>query len=124
MNVLLADDQVSERKALRRVLEQEPELCLVGEATEAESLLAQARAKHPDLVLLNWELPGLPVENRLAPLQTLDHPQKVVVFGEKMRTRQEALAAGANAYISKEEPLEWLLSSLLRVVGLSPCYVR
>ena len=59
MYVLLADSHAKERAALRRLMAQEPELNVVGEAVGVQDLLAQAQALHPDLVLLNWELPGL-----------------------------------------------------------------
>jgi DNA-binding NarL/FixJ family response regulator len=123
MHVLLADNQVSGRTALKRLLEQEPELYLIGEAAEAESLLAQAQAIRPDLVLLNWELPGLPAADLLAALQALCGPLRVVVFSDNMKARQEAMTAGADAFVCKEDPLEWLLSTVYAVAGLSPCFV-
>ena len=57
MRVLLADDQMKVRSALRLLLEQEPGLSVVGEAAEAKDLLAQVGTERPDLVLLDWELP-------------------------------------------------------------------
>ena len=59
MRIFLADDQAKARSALRLLLEQEPGLSVVGEATETEDLLAQVQRTQPDLVLLDWELPGL-----------------------------------------------------------------
>jgi len=59
MRVFLADDQAKVCSALRLLLEQELGLRVVGEATEAKDLLAQVQRTQPDLVLLDWELPGL-----------------------------------------------------------------
>jgi len=53
MHVLLADDQSKVRSALRLLLEQEPELNVVGEATKADELLAQVGTVCPDIVLLD-----------------------------------------------------------------------
>jgi DNA-binding NarL/FixJ family response regulator len=122
MNILLADKQASERTALRRLLEEETELRLVGEAAEAEGLLTQAQAVQPDMVLLDWELPGRPTTDLLAALHALNRPPRVVVYGETRRVCREALAAGANAFVSKDEPPEWLLTTLHSVAGLSPCF--
>lgn len=103
-------------------MEQEPELSVVGEAVEAQDLLAQARVIHPDLVLLDWELPGLQGTGLLLALHGLGCPMKVVAYSERMEARQEALAAGADAFHSKDEPLEWLLITLYAFAGLSPCF--
>ena len=123
MNVLLADERAKERTVLRRLMEQEPELSVVGEATEAQDLLAQAHAVHPDLVLLDWELPGLQGTGLLPDLHCHGCPLKVVAYSECTEARQEALAAGADAFVSREEPPEWLLITLYAVAGLSQCFV-
>jgi DNA-binding NarL/FixJ family response regulator len=123
MYVLLADDQTKERTSLRRLMAQEPELRVVGEVTEAQDLLAQAQVIHPDIVLLDWELPGLEGTDMLPSLHCLGWPMKVVAYSERAEARQEALAAGADAFVSRDEPLEWLLITLHSVAGLSPCFV-
>ena len=79
MRVLLADDQSKVRSALRLLLEQEPGMSVVGEAVEDEDLLAQVEATQPDLVLLDWELPGLRTDDWLSTLRTLCPRLKVIV---------------------------------------------
>ena len=59
MQILLADNQPKVRFGLRVLLERQPGLKVVGEAADAEELLARMEADRPDLVLLGWELPGL-----------------------------------------------------------------
>jgi DNA-binding NarL/FixJ family response regulator len=56
MRIILADDQPKVRLGLRLLLEQEEWASVVGEAVEAESLLALAEVAQPDLVLLDWSL--------------------------------------------------------------------
>jgi DNA-binding NarL/FixJ family response regulator len=58
MQILVADHQPRVRFGLRVFLERQPGLTVVGEATSAEELLAQAEVTGPDLILLDWELPG------------------------------------------------------------------
>jgi DNA-binding NarL/FixJ family response regulator len=123
MYVLLADSDGKERAALRRLMAQEPELTVVGEAIGARELLAQAQALHPDLVLLDWELPGLQGTDLLLALHCHGWPMKVVAYSERTEARQEALAGGADAFVGRDEPLEWLLITLYSVAGLSPCFV-
>ena len=59
MQILLADNQPKVRLGLRVLLERQPGFKVVGEAVNAEELLARMEADRPDLVLLGWELPGL-----------------------------------------------------------------
>ena len=57
-HVLIAEDQPKVRRALRLLLEQEPGENVVGETAEAKEQLTQVAAGCPDLVLLDWGLPG------------------------------------------------------------------
>ena len=58
MRVLVADDDVHVRSALRLLLEQESDVQVVGESTAAEELVDEIERSHPGVVLLDWELPG------------------------------------------------------------------
>jgi DNA-binding NarL/FixJ family response regulator len=58
MQILLADNQPKVRFGLRVLLKRQPGLKVIGEAINAEELLAQVEADCPDLVLLSWGLPG------------------------------------------------------------------
>jgi DNA-binding NarL/FixJ family response regulator len=123
MRVLLVDSHAQERSMLRRIVKQEPQLSVVGEVTDAQDLLARAQAVHPDLLLLDWELPGLQGSDLLLTLHRLTFPLKVVAYSERTGARQEALTSGADAFVSRNEPLEWLLITLRRIGGLSPVFV-
>jgi DNA-binding NarL/FixJ family response regulator len=112
MRVLLADDQTKVRSALRLLLEQEPEMSVVGEAADAEDLLAQAEATQPDLVLLDWELPSLRTDDWLPTLRTLCPHLKVIALSGRPEARQAALDAGAEAFVSKGDPPERLLAAM------------
>jgi len=112
MRVLLADDQAQVRSALRLLLTQEPGLSVVGEATEAQALLAQAEAIRPDVVLLDWELPGLQAADPLFTLRARCPGLKVIVLSGRPEARQAALAAGADVFVSKGDPPERLLAAV------------
>jgi DNA-binding NarL/FixJ family response regulator len=112
MRVLLADKRPHVRSALQILLKYEPEVYVVGEANDASSLLAQIRVIHPDATLLDWELPGLSAIGSIRALKT-DFPHlSVIALSGRPETRQEALDAGADAFISKIEPPEQLLAAL------------
>ena len=59
VSVVLADDQALMRMGFRMVLEAEEDITVVGEASDGASALAQARALHPDVILMDVRMPGM-----------------------------------------------------------------
>ena len=57
--VLIADDQALVRVGLRKILESEPQMQVVGEAGDGEEAVALARQVRPDLVLMDIRMPVL-----------------------------------------------------------------
>jgi DNA-binding NarL/FixJ family response regulator len=120
MRVLLADDQSQVRSALRLLLEQEPELSIVGEVATAGELLTQIEETCPDVVLLDWELPGLRTaepsissgQSLLSALRTFCPHLLVIALSGRPEACQAALAAGADAFVSKGDPPERLLAAV------------
>lgn len=117
--ILLADDQPKVLSALRLLLEQEVEVQVVGEATDTESLLAQAEATHPDLIILDWGIPGLKTTDLLYALRTRYPHASLVVLSGRPEIRQKALAAGADAFVSKGDSPKQLLTTLRKYGGQS-----
>ncbi len=110
MKVLLADDQPAVRSALHLLLEQEAGFQVVGEAADATGLLLAAANKAPDLLLLDWELPGLPAEQLLRLLRYERPSLKIIAMSSKPEAHQAALDAGVHAFVSKSEPPERVLA--------------
>jgi DNA-binding NarL/FixJ family response regulator len=111
MRVLLADDQAKVRSALRLLLEQQPDIEVLGEAVDTTGLLDWLKVTRPDLVLLDWELPDLTSE--VLPVLRERHPSlRVIALSGRPEARQAALAAGVNAFVSKADPPEWLLAAV------------
>lgn len=116
MRVLLADDQAWLRSAVRLLLEQEPGIEVVGEAAEANILLSIAKSIGPDLILLDWELPGLDAgssgERLLGTLHSCCPQIAVIVLSGRPEASALALDAGADYFVSKADPPDSLLSAL------------
>lgn len=118
--ILVADDRPKVRSALRLLLEQEPGLKVVAEASEAEGLFGQVLELEPDLVLLDWELPdsvGCCPERGLCAsyvtaLRSLYPSLGIVVMSGRPEARSAALAAGADAFASKGDPPERFMKTL------------
>lgn len=112
MRILIADDQPRVRFALRVLLERQPELKVAGEAGNVSDLLAQAKVTNPDLVLLGWELPGLAAVASLSALRQICPDVSVIALSGRPEARRVALSAGADAFVSKADPPEWLLAAI------------
>jgi DNA-binding NarL/FixJ family response regulator len=110
MRILLADDQMQVRSALRLLLEQEQRVCVVGEAAEATGLLLSVAEMEPDLVLLDWELPGLPIIQLLRLLWYEKPPLKIIAMSSQPQAEQQALNVGVERFICKSAPADQVLS--------------
>lgn len=112
MKILLADDQPRVRFALRVLLEQQPGWKVVAEAVNSDELLVQAAATHPDLTILDWELPGQVPEKLLSEIRRFRPDLRIIVLGEQPEARYAALSAGADAFFNRTNPPELLLTVL------------
>jgi len=112
MRVILADDKAKVRSALRLLLEQQPGIAILGEAVDSTGLLDWVKVACPDLVLLEWELPGLPAAALLPLIQYQCPHVRLMIMSSRPEVRREALEAGADAFLSKGDPPERLLTAL------------
>jgi len=112
MRVLLADKQPKVRFALHTLLKQQPDVTVLGEALDTASLLDQVERCRPDLVLLDWSLPGHNAAEFLVRLRR-NHPNLcVIVMSGRPESGRIALAAGADAFVSKADPPDRLLDAI------------
>jgi DNA-binding NarL/FixJ family response regulator len=113
--VLIVDDHPSFRSSARAVLEAEG-FEVVGDAENGESALAAARSLHPDIVLLDVQLPnetGFAVCLRLLDLNGAS-PQVVLVSSRDECDYGELIAAsGAKGFVPKAELTGEAVSNLL-----------
>jgi DNA-binding NarL/FixJ family response regulator len=112
MFALLADDDPKVRSALKLLLEHEKDVMVVGEVADTGMLVSRARDLLPDLVLLDWELPGVRSQTLIAALRSTGPGVRVVALSGRPEARQEALVAGVDAFVSKGDPPQTLLSVL------------
>jgi DNA-binding NarL/FixJ family response regulator len=112
VHILLADDQAEVRSALRLLLEQESGPAVCGEAGDVATLLTLAREGSPDLLLLDWELPGFDAADSLPRFRTCCPETVVIALSGRLGAREAAMAAGADHFVSKGEPPERLLDTI------------
>ena len=116
LNILIGDAQPRVRFGLRLLLEQQPGWRVTGEAEEAQLLLDHIRLGCPDLVLLDWELPGMPITELLAAIRRACPRLWVIFMSSKDELRQVALQAGADIFAYKADPPEKLLELIRGLV--------
>jgi len=116
IRVLLCDDQAVWRAGLRSILEDEPDIEVVGEASDGETVIELARELRPDLVLMDLRMPrldGVQATLRLAGPKAVD-PIRVTILtiNETEEAVLESLRAGAIGYLLKDMPAEELVDAV------------
>lgn len=110
MKVLIADDRARVRFALKVLLEQQMELEVVGEAMHANELPQQVELSRPDVLLLDWGLPGLTSPRTIEAIRRANPELRVIVLSGQPEVGKQALLAGADAFVDKTETPEQLLT--------------
>jgi two-component system response regulator NreC len=102
--VVVVDDHAVVRAGLRRVLDAEPDIEVVGEAGTARDAILETRAAKPDVILLDVVMPGESGIDALPKLHKEAPDAKVLVLSmqDDPRYVREAFAAGASGYVLKE----------------------
>jgi two-component system, NarL family, response regulator LiaR len=117
--VLIADDQTLFRRGLARLLEEDPRIALVGQATDGHDAVKKTAALSPDVVLMDLRMPGL--DGAEATQQIIrDHPEvKVLILStfEADSYVLQALKAGASGYILKDAEPAAIASSIMSVLS-------
>jgi DNA-binding NarL/FixJ family response regulator len=112
MRVLLAEHHSKVLRALRALINEKTEHVIVGEAMDWNGLLELVNNTVPELVLLDWELPGRSTNDLLAGLQNPGYHPRLIVLSTQVEAKEKALAAGADTFISKSDAPEKLLKAL------------
>ena len=112
MHIVLADDDNDVRQALICLLEDECDLQLTSEAKNADELLRLLTGTCSDLVLLDWELPGLDGCDLLAQIREICPTVKVIALSAYPEACEQAASAGVQWFVSKGDPPERLLTAI------------
>jgi DNA-binding NarL/FixJ family response regulator len=117
--ILLVDDNPAIRSALSLLLQTRLNVRSLKEADSLEDLSQSLSGSKLDILILDWELPGLQKTDRIAPIRASRSNIKVVVTSSRPENGQQAIAAGADAYVCKTEPPERVVQ-VLRTIWSFP----
>jgi DNA-binding NarL/FixJ family response regulator len=128
--VLIADDQALVRVGLRKILEAEPEMSVVGEAGDGNDAVAEARRLQPDVVLMDIRMPvldGIEATRRVVRDRMQTRVLILTTFGLDTYV-YDALRAGASGFMLKDAPPEEIAAAVRVVAGgdamLAPSVTR
>lgn len=120
IRVGIVENQELVRQGLRRILELDPELAVVGEARDGEEALKLVRESHPDVVLLDVRMPKL---DGIGVLRTLGSngqqfpPCLMLTTFDDPDALLAAVRAGAKGYLLKDVSFEQLTAAIRALAG-------
>lgn len=117
IRVFLADDHPVVRKGLQRILEEQPGVSVVGEASDGEAMLAALKQLPADVLLLDVSMPGPGLVPLLQELRTTHPTLPVLVLSVHPEDQYalRALRAGARGYLTKDHSPEELVAAVRKV---------
>lgn len=119
MKVLLVDDHKIIRDGLRAILEQQPEIDVVGEAADGHEAIACARTANPDVIVMDVSMRGLNGIDATA--RIVSELPGIKIIGLSMNADRRyvlaMLSAGAGGYILKDAAAQELIRALRTVAA-------
>ncbi len=116
--VILADDHVLIRHGIKKIIESEPRLEVVGQVGDGLELLHLIKEVIPDIILLDISMPNLRGIEAIEEARKI-HPEVKIIILTMHKSRQYlcyAMAAGADAYVLKEDSDMELLTAIEQVL--------
>jgi DNA-binding NarL/FixJ family response regulator len=128
--ILIADDQALVRVGLRKILENEPDTTVIGEAGDGEDAVTEARRLRPDIVLMDIRMPvldGIEATRRIVRDRSAARVLMLTTFGLDSYV-YDALRAGASGFMLKDAPPEEIAAAVRIVANgealLAPAITR
>jgi two-component system, NarL family, nitrate/nitrite response regulator NarL len=121
IRIVIADDHPVVRDGLRRLLEIEPDIKIIGEAASGAEAIALAQSLHPDVLLLDLMMPGVSGLDALreSHMQEVAEEMHILVLTAVADRRQlvEAVRMRVHGIVSKDEAIDKLLKAVRAVAA-------
>jgi DNA-binding NarL/FixJ family response regulator len=117
IRILAVDDHPILRKGLAALVNSEPDLKLIAEASNGKEAIAAFRAHQPDITLMDLQMPGLDGIQAIGAIRSEFPDARIIVLTTYSGDVQvvHALKAGARAYVLKGHVLDELLDTIRAV---------
>ncbi len=121
IRILLVDDHQVVREGLRRMLELEADMKVVGEANDAKEALTQVESLSPEVILMDIKMPGVDGIELTRQLKEKQPSCNIIMLTLYDEYLAEAIEAGAVGYLLKDVKREELVKAIRAVhQGRSP----
>jgi len=119
IRVLVIDDHAVLRTGISALLEQEPDILVVGQAANADQAVARARALQPDVILLDVVMPRQSGFEALPELLRVAPEARVIMLSMQTNPTsiRKALKAGAAGFVAKHASEADLMDAIRRVAA-------
>jgi DNA-binding NarL/FixJ family response regulator len=119
IRALIVDDHALFRRGLEMVLEAEPDIELVGQASDGEEAVRKAGESLPDVVLMDIRMPRSSGIEACRALKDVAPSAKIVMLtiSDEEEDLFEAIRAGASGYLLKDIPLDEVAETVRAVNG-------
>ncbi len=106
IRVAVVDDHAVVREGIRRVLEGDAAMLVVGEAGDGDAALALVEREHPDVLVIDVAMPGRTGLAVAADLARRNVATRVLILSmhDELQYLREARRAGARGYLLKDSP--------------------
>jgi len=112
MNVLIVDDDRASREGLRELFELRPNINVIGEAKDGEEAVAMVGSLHPDLVVMDVQMPRMDGLEATRQIKQCTPAIRVILLTMYREYRTAALRSGADAFLVKGDGIGPLLAVL------------
>ncbi|MCA1553777.1 MAG: response regulator transcription factor [Chloroflexi bacterium] len=114
IRILITDDHKLMREGLKKIIAEEQDMSIVGEARNADEALDYVREHVVDIVLLDISMPGRSGLDVLPSLKQTQPNAQVVMLSmhNDARLANRALANGASAYVNKDAAADELVDAI------------
>ncbi len=117
IKILIADDHTLFRQGLRRILEAEPDISVVGEAATGLEAVRSAKQIKPDIVIMDILIPEQDgIESMRQILKSAGGRVLILTMQLEHHVISEAVSAGASGYLTKNSLDHELISAVRTVV--------
>ncbi|TAK53577.1 MAG: response regulator transcription factor [Bacteroidetes bacterium] len=112
--IIIADDHPLFRKGLRDIITTNDSLNVLGEATDGVTALETIKELHPDIALLDVDMPGMNGLDVAKSVHALDLPTSIIILTmyKDEFFFNEAMDAGVRGYVLKESAIADILESI------------
>ena len=117
--IMLVDDHAVVREGYRSVLQKQPGLCVVAEASDGAEAYRLFKAGKPDLVIMDLTMPGIGGIEAIRRIRQWDKRARILVFTmhQNAAFALQAIRAGARGYVTKTSPPETLVRAVMDVLA-------